>query len=55
MHRRFFFIGLGRYGEEFDLNGDIKIFNEMIRVLKPDDIIIFLVSIKKGHPYFIFQ
>ena len=43
-------IGLGRYGDSFDLNGDIKAFNEMMRVLKPGGILIFSTAITGGKP-----
>lgn len=43
-------IGMGRYGDEFDLNGDLKAFKEMVRVLKPGGIIIFSAAITRGRP-----
>ena len=42
--------GLGRYGDELDLDADIKAFHEMIRVLKRDGIIIFTTAITGGKP-----
>lgn len=51
----FYTFGLGRYGEEFDLNGDIKAFNEMIRVLRPGGILIFLATITKKDPTIFFN
>lgn len=43
-------IGLGRYGDEIDLNGDIKAFAEMVRVLKPGGLLIFSAAITGGPP-----
>jgi len=47
--------GLGRYGDEFDINGDLKAFKEMIRVLKPRGHIIFTVPITRAQPTIIFN
>ena len=46
----FYTFGLGRYRDEFDLDTDVKAFNEMVRVLKSGGILIFLASITPGHP-----
>lgn len=43
-------IGLGRYGDEIDLDGDLKAFNEMVRVLKPDGVLIFSAAITGAKP-----
>lgn len=43
-------IGLGRYGDEIDLDADIKAFHEMIRVLKPGGILLFTTAISGGEP-----
>jgi len=42
--------GLGRYGDEFDLDADIKAVNEMIRVLKPGGLLIFEANIANTEP-----
>ena len=42
--------GLGRYGDEFDIDGDKKGFNEMVRVLKPGGILIFSTTITRAAP-----
>jgi SAM-dependent methyltransferase len=42
-------IGLGRYGEVFDLDADKMAFNEMIRVLKPSGHIIFTTIINNSN------
>ncbi len=42
--------GLGRYGDEFDLNADHKAFQEMIRVTKPGGHLIFTTTINNNHP-----
>ena len=41
--------GLGRYGDEFDLDADIKAFSEMTRVMKPGGLLIFATLITGGH------
>ena len=43
-------LGLLRYGDDFDLDGDIKAFKEMIRVLKPGGLLIFSTAITGGEP-----
>lgn len=48
-------IGLGRYGDEFDLDADIKAFNEMKRVLKPSGYLIFSTAITGGEPLIAFN
>ncbi|MEI0699966.1 DUF268 domain-containing protein [Brachyspira intermedia] len=40
-------IGLGRYGDEIDPNGDIKAINELKRVIKKHGYILFVVPIGK--------
>lgn len=40
--------GLGRYGDEFDLDADRKAFHEMVRVLKKDGRILFTTTITRG-------
>lgn len=40
-------IGLGRYGDEIDPNGDIKAINELKRVLAKDGNLLFVVPIGK--------
>jgi SAM-dependent methyltransferase len=47
--------GLGRYGDDFDLDGDKKAINEMIRVLKPGGHLIFSTSITRAHPAIAFN
>lgn len=47
--------GLGRYGDDFDLDADIKAFNEMIRVLKPGGCLIFSTAITRAHPSIAFN
>ncbi|MGQ3684432.1 MAG: class I SAM-dependent methyltransferase [Candidatus Loosdrechtia sp.] len=47
--------GLGRYGDEFDLDADIKAFNEMIRVLKPGGFLIFNTLITRSEPTILFN
>jgi SAM-dependent methyltransferase len=47
--------GLGRYGDEFDLSGDLKAFSEMIRVLKPGGHVIFSTTITNAMPVIAFN
>ncbi|MCU0848584.1 MAG: class I SAM-dependent methyltransferase [Spirochaetes bacterium] len=42
--------GLGRYGDEFDPDGDVKSFREMIRVLRPGGILVFTTTITAMAP-----
>lgn len=51
----FYTFGLGRYGDEIDLDADVKSFYEMVRVLKPGGILIFLATITRGDPYVFFN
>jgi SAM-dependent methyltransferase len=41
-------IGLGRYGDQIDPNGDIKAINELIRVVKPGGSILFVAPVGKS-------
>ncbi len=47
--------GLGRYGDEFDLDGDKKAFNEMIRVLKPGGRLVFSTTVTRSTPSLAFN
>ena len=47
--------GLCRYGDDFDLDADIKAFNEMIRVLKPGGCLIFSTAITRAQPSIAFN
>lgn len=47
--------GLGRYGDEFDVDADQKAFAEMIRVLKPGGRIIFTTTIHHAQPAIAFN
>lgn len=47
--------GLGRYGDEFDLDADRKAFSEMVRVLKPNGRLIFSTLITSGAPAIVFN
>lgn len=47
--------GLCRYGDDFDLDADIKAFKEMIRVLKPGGHLIFSTAITRAHPSIAFN
>lgn len=40
-------IGLGRYGDPIDYDGDIKAINELIRVLKPGGTLLFVTPVGK--------
>lgn len=48
-------MGLGRYGDEFDLEADKKAFAEMIRVLKPNGHLIFSTHITCAQPSLVFN
>lgn len=41
-------IGLGRYGDDLNPNGDLEAFNELIRVVKPGGSILLVVPIGKS-------
>jgi len=43
-------VGLGRYGDEFDMQGDKKAYPAIKRVLKSDGHLIFTIPIKNGKP-----
>jgi SAM-dependent methyltransferase len=43
-------IGLGRYGDEFDLDGDRAALQEIIRVLKPGGHLVFSTNITRAQP-----
>jgi SAM-dependent methyltransferase len=47
--------GLGRYGDEIDLNADRKAVYEMIRVLKPGGALIFSTTITRAAPSIAFN
>lgn len=47
--------GLGRYGDELDMNADKRAFKEMIRVLKPNGHLIFSTSITNAQPSIAFN
>lgn len=47
--------GLCRYGDDFDLDADIKAFKEMIRVLKPGGYLIFSTAITRAQPSIAFN
>jgi SAM-dependent methyltransferase len=47
--------GLCRYGDDFDMDSDIKVFNEMIRVLKPGGYLIFSTAITRAQPFIAFN
>jgi len=46
-------IGLGRYGDKLDYDGDIKAINELVRVLKPGGDLMIVVPV--GKPKIIFN
>ena len=47
--------GLGRYGDEFDIDADRKAFSEMVRVLKPGGILIFTTTLTRAAPSIAFN
>jgi SAM-dependent methyltransferase len=47
--------GLGRYGDEFDLNADSKAVNEMKRCLKPGGYLIFSTTLTAGDPQLVYN
>ena len=47
--------GLGRYGDEFDLDADRKSFSEMIRVLRPGGHLVFTTTITRAAPSIAFN
>jgi SAM-dependent methyltransferase len=47
--------GLGRYGDEFDLDADTKAFNEMVRVLKPGGQLVFSTTVTRSTPSLAFN
>lgn len=47
--------GLGRYGDEFDLNADKEAISEMIRVIKPGGYLIFTTAITNAVPSIVFN
>jgi len=42
--------GLGRYGDDFDINADKTAFQEFIRVLKPNGYLVFSTTITNASP-----
>ncbi len=47
--------GMGRYGDDFDMDADRKAINEMIRVIKPGGRLIFTTSITRAEPFIFFN
>lgn len=47
--------GLGRYGDDFDLDADRAALAEMIRVLKPGGRLVFSTTITGGKPQIVFN
>jgi SAM-dependent methyltransferase len=47
--------GLGRYGDNFDLEGDKKGFKEMVRLLKPGGSLILTTLMTNGNPMIAFN
>jgi len=47
--------GLGRYGDKVDMDADKKAFEQFRRLLKPDGILFFTTTIKKGKPNLCFN
>ncbi|MBW2060706.1 MAG: class I SAM-dependent methyltransferase [Deltaproteobacteria bacterium] len=48
-------VGLGRYGDPIDLDGDKKAMHEMVRVLKPEGVLIFTTTIHNAPPAIAFN
>lgn len=48
-------LGLGRYGDEFDLDADRKSLREMVRVLRSGGCLIFTTTITRGEPSILFN
>jgi SAM-dependent methyltransferase len=42
--------GLGRYGDELDMDGDEKALREMVRVLRPGGALVLSTTITQAHP-----
>jgi SAM-dependent methyltransferase len=47
--------GLGRYGDELDLEGDHAAFAEMVRVLRPGGRLVFSTTLRNGEPALAFN
>jgi SAM-dependent methyltransferase len=47
--------GLGRYGDEIDMDADTLAFAEMVRVLRPGGRLIFTTTIRRGVPVLAFN
>jgi SAM-dependent methyltransferase len=47
--------GLGRYGDEFDMEADSKAAREMVRVLKPGGRLVLSTTITNGRPQVVFN
>lgn len=47
--------GLGRYGDEFDLYGDVKTMGEIKRVLKPGGHLILTTTVTGGKPQLVYN
>src|SRR3954468_16380146 len=47
--------GLGRYGDDFDLDGDITALGEMVRVLRPGGALVVSTTITRAHPAIAFN
>jgi SAM-dependent methyltransferase len=47
--------GVGRYGDEIDMEGDLDAFTEMVRVLKRGGHLIFTTTLRNGRPVLAFN
>jgi len=47
--------GLGRYGDDIDMEGDRKAFEEMIRVIRPGGTLVFSTTITRAAPQIAFN